>query len=276
MDATSPRPGPAPRLMDEGYALRYRRLWKRHWWWRARADWVLGWVERIAAGRRDLSLLDAGCGDGLFFDDLARFGTVHGLEPDHRLLTDGPHRGAIRVGPLDATFRPRRAYDIVLLLDVLEHCEREAEALGTVLRALRPGGRALLTVPALPRLWSRHDEVNGHFRRYTPATLRRALVDSGLEVEEIRWFFFWTVGPLVVRRLMRPAGRGDGEPDVAVPPGWINGPLHALSRIDLAIARRVRWPVGSSLLAIAGRPGGDSREPPDGEEALLPKQLSAQ
>jgi SAM-dependent methyltransferase len=240
--------------MQAAYARHYHALWEEHWWWRSRAEWLVGWIERIAGGRRDLRILDAGCGDGLFFDELARFGDVEGLEPDERLLTGGRHRASIRVGLLDATFRPERPYDLVLMLDVLEHCPDEAEALAAAVRAIRPEGRLLATVPALPALWSAHDEVNGHFRRYTKTTLRRALGAAGLVVEEVRWFYLWTVGPLVLRKLLRPAGAADA--DVAIPPRLANGLLRRVSRIDLALARHVRLPVGSSLLAIARRPAG--------------------
>jgi SAM-dependent methyltransferase len=246
--------GPAGTLMNESYARAYRRLWERHWWWRARAAWLRDWVETLAAGRRDLRILDAGCGDGLFFSDLAQFGVVQGLEPDARLLTDGPHRSAIRVGRLDAAFHPEPTYDLVLLLDVLEHCPDDAEALAAVRRALRPGGRLLLTVPGLPWLWSAHDTVNGHYRRYTRCTLHAALGGAGLEVEDMRWFFAWTIGPLVLRRWLRPTDAATTEAMVRVPPRPINALFRTLSQIDLALARRVRWPLGSSLLAIARRP----------------------
>ena len=53
------------------------------------------------------------------------------------------------------------------MLDVLEHIEDDAGALAAARDALAPGGRLLLTVPAMPCLWSRHDEANCHFRRYT-------------------------------------------------------------------------------------------------------------
>src|SRR5262245_1195239 len=99
--------------MRERYAQHYRALWERHWWWRSRESWLTGWIERLAGSSRNLHILDAGCGDGLYFDVLSRFGEVEGLEPDERLLTEGPRRRAIRVGPLDATFRPERPYNLI-------------------------------------------------------------------------------------------------------------------------------------------------------------------
>jgi SAM-dependent methyltransferase len=247
------------------YARRYRDLWQGHWWWRARAAWLLGRVGRLARRDGRLRILDVGCGDGLFFDDLARFGDVDGLEPDAALLSNGPWRGRITVAPLDARFRPEEPYDLALMLDVLEHIEDDAGALRAVHDALRPGGRLLLTVPALPWLWSRHDEANQHYRRYEPRGLRERLGRAGFVVESLRFFFAWTVAPLLLRRLLAPAGRDQGiaNDEVAIPPAPVNRALEALSRLDLALGRVVPWPLGSSLIAVGRRAEeGDSPQRP--------------
>lgn len=237
------------------YARRYRELWRGHWWWRARAAWLRGWVGRLAPRDGRGRILDVGCGDGLFFDDLARFGAVDGLEPDGTLLGDGPWRDRIAVVPLDERFRPEEPYDLVLMLDVLEHIEDDAGALLAARDALRPGGRLLLTVPALGWLWSRHDAANAHYRRYGPRGLRARLEAAGFVVETLRFFFAWTVGPLLLRRLLAPDDGGDGvaDYDVSIPPTPINRALEALSRLDLALGRAIRWPLGSSLIAVGKR-----------------------
>lgn len=246
--------------MNEAYARRYARLWHEHWWWQARAAWVLRWVESLAADRRDLSILDAGCGDGLFFDELGRFGEVHGLEPDERLLTNGPNRDRIDVGRLDDSFQPRQGHDLVLALDVLEHCSDEAAALEAVHRALKPDGSLLLTVPALPWLWSAHDVVNQHFRRYTRATLAAALHRAGFERDELRYFYFWTLAPLAARRWLAPPGAGAEEAATRIPPRPINTCLRWLSGVDHALAGRISLPLGTSLLAIAHRPAAPGKK----------------
>jgi SAM-dependent methyltransferase len=242
--------------MQADYAQRYRLLWERHWWWRSREALLLDRIERLNRRSPVLRILDVGCGDGLFFDRLARFGRVDGLEPDSSLLSDTRWRANIRVGTLGPDFRPDDPYDLVLMLDVLEHILDDGEALRAARSALKPGGRLLLTVPALPWLWSRHDEANEHHRRYVPRTLRDVLGDAGFVVETLRFAFAWTVGPLIARRWLAPAGGGPGVADyeVSVPPRMINLALTALSRCDHALGRVVRWPIGSSLIAVARRP----------------------
>src|SRR4029079_14886838 len=103
------------------------------------------------------------------------FGAVEGLEPDAGVVTDPRWQPAIRSAPLGPDFRAEEPYDLILLLDVLEHIADDVAALAAARRALRPGGHLLVTVPALPWLWSRHDEANHHHRRYLPRGLRRSL-----------------------------------------------------------------------------------------------------
>jgi SAM-dependent methyltransferase len=241
------------------YSQRYRTLWERHWWWRSREAYLLDRISRLrreAAG--PLRILDVGCGDGLFFPALESFGHVEGIEPDRSLVSDPRWRRRIHGGRLEDRTGRCEAYDLLLLLDVLEHMSDDCGALRQGRGLLKPGGRVLITVPALRWLWSRHDEVNEHRRRYHPGTLRELLVAADFEVESIRFFFFWTVAPLLVRRWLHPAG-GDGmmsrrvaaDYAVSVPPAPINRALTWLSRGEQALGRFVRWPIGGSLLAIA-------------------------
>jgi SAM-dependent methyltransferase len=235
------------------YAQHYRELWQRHWWWRSRRAWVLDWIERLHRESPRRRILDVGCGDGLFFDQLSRFGEVDGLEPDGTLVSNPRWRDRIRTEPLTSEFRPEQPYDLLLMLDVLEHIEDDAEALVAAHKSLREEGHVLITVPALPALWSQHDEVNEHHRRYTERTLRDVLRHAGYQVETLRYFFFWTVAPLWARRALAPAGMPDGEYAVPIPCRPINAALESLSRLEHRIGEWIPWPVGSSLLAIARR-----------------------
>ncbi len=260
--------------MIEPYGRRYRLLWRRHWWWRARAAWLIAWVERLHRRAPRHQILDVGCGNGLFFPALRRFGAVEGIEPEGRLVRSRRWRSAIRVEPLSLRVARRGPYDLVLMLDVLEHIDDDAGALESARAALRPGGHLLLTVPALSWLWSRHDEANHHFRRYDRRSLRRRLEGAGFVVEELRYFYAWTVGPLLVRRWAEPAGRGAAEHEVALPPRWLNRALEALSRAELAVSRRLPWPIGSSLLAIARRPEAPATGPDFAGRALPPAAIT--
>ena len=240
--------------MQADYARQYRALWERHWWWRSREAYVLSWIRRLK--RKEPAhwrILDVGCGDGLFFESLSRFGEVEGIEPDATLVNDPRWRDRIQVSRIDQASATLRAgeYDLALMLDVLEHIDDDRAALRALYRSLRPGGRLLLTVPALNFLWSRHDEVNSHFRRYDPRALRSLLVESGFQVESLRFFFGWTVLPLLVRRWLSPAGRRvRSDQAVGIPPAILNRFLTLASTCEHALGRFIPMPLGSSLLAV--------------------------
>jgi SAM-dependent methyltransferase len=231
--------------MDAEYARAYRELYQRHWWWRAREALVLRTLRRLREGRARAPILDVGCGDGLFFDRLAEFGEVDGVEPDASLLTpDSPHRGRITVAPFDERFQPARRYALVLMLDVLEHLGDAEGALRHARLLLQPDGRLLVTVPAFPWLWTHHDDLNRHYTRYTRSTLRTVAAGAGLRVEESRYFFHWTVAAkLAVRAKERVLGPGAPERLPAAP---LNRALYLLSRAEQAL----HLPFGSSLLAV--------------------------
>ncbi|MCG6986650.1 MAG: class I SAM-dependent methyltransferase [Gemmatimonadetes bacterium] len=237
--------------MDPAYARRYRELYERHWWWRAREALVLGELNRLRPPAGWKRALDVGCGDGLLFDRLDAYATrVEGVEPDQALVS--PERaaeGSIHVRPFDATFRPGGSYDLVLFLDVLEHMEDAGGAVAHAATLLEPGGVALVTVPAFRHLWTTHDDLNRHVTRYTRSELV-TLLSQAFAVEKARYFFRWVHPAKVLQRTMEGVRRP--EPSLpGIPPAPLNGVMYAMSRVEEAVLGWSRIPVGSSLLAVA-------------------------
>lgn len=234
--------------MDPSYAREYRELAVRHWWWRARNAHVRTRVGGLLRGRRDARILDIGCGDGVLFPFLSTFGAVEGVEPDPLTVSaDGPWRSAIHLQPFDATFAPATRYDLILMLDVLEHLDAPADALRHAATLLAPGGRILITVPAFMSLWTHHDAVNRHVTRFTRATLAPVAGRAGLTVLTTEYLFQWLFGAKLIERLKEWL-RGP-SPLPAVPAHPVNELLY---RVSLAEARAGgTWlPFGSSLLAV--------------------------
>src|SRR5262249_24604101 len=154
-DADKDREG----MMQAPYAAEYRRLYHEHWWWRSREAILLDLLLDLFPGRDDLDVLDVGCGDGLFFPQLERFGRVRGIELDLGLLDpDGPYRSLISTCPLgDPAYRGDGwEFDLVTALDVIEHIEDDRAAVSEMVRMLRPGGVLVITVPAFQALWAHH------------------------------------------------------------------------------------------------------------------------
>ena len=240
--------------MDPQYAQRYRDLALRHWWWRTRNDAVRAEVTRLLGPRRDAAILDIGCGDGVLFPFLDGFGRVEGIEPDPAVVSpDSPWRHRIELRGFDESFAPNRRYDLILMLDVLEHFEDPARALRHAAGRLTGDGRLLLTVPAFRILWTHHDELNRHFNRFTRKELRVLASSAGFDVLESWYMFQWLfVAKLAARA--REWAAGPSRPE-DVPSDAVNETIYRLCAAEQGIAGRM-MPFGSSLLAVLGKRGG--------------------
>ena len=236
--------------MDSAYAAAYPDLYRRHWWWRAREAILLRQIAALTQGRRPpLRILDVGCGAGLFFDALQSFGHVEGIESDGSAVARaGKWRSRIHVGNLDASFKPAAPYDVILMLDVLEHVPRPGDVLRQSRAVLEPDGFVLVTVPAFNWLWTRHDELNHHVRRYTAAEMQEVVADAGLAPVHAKYFFQSLIVPKLVVRLREflfsPA------PSVpTIPASAINATLRRWCLAEYTVARWV--PFGTSLMVVA-------------------------
>lgn len=236
--------------MHPEYAQAYRELYERHWWWRARERVVLEAIEGLLAPGEPTTILDIGCGDGLFFDQLSRFGRVEGIEMDPTGVSPGGKwRGQIRVQPFDESFQPRVRYGLVLLLDVLEHLPDAVAGLRRAIELVDAGGAVLVTVPAFPAQWTSHDEINRHIARYTRRTLTDLAQSAGARVESSRYFFRWT-SPVKLAVRLKESLLGAVPAPPRVPAGWLNAALYRLSRLEQRVLGRWPIPFGSSLLAV--------------------------
>lgn len=240
--------------MDPAYAERYRDLASRHWWWRARNDCVRREVARLLGTRRDARVLDIGCGDGVLFPFLSEFGHVEGIEPDPQVVSpDSPWRDLIQIRRFDDSFAPGRQYDLILMLDVLEHLEDAPGAVHLAARLLQEGGHLLITVPAFHLLWTHHDRLNHHVTRFTKRRLAAAVRGGGMEILSSWYLFQWLFFAKLIERARE---RVTGPPGPAeVPPEPVNVALYRCCRAEQRLAGRV-VPFGSSLIAVARRAGG--------------------
>jgi 2-polyprenyl-3-methyl-5-hydroxy-6-metoxy-1,4-benzoquinol methylase len=238
------------------YADGYHDLHDRHWWWQARNQYVLKWIRTLARQQRFERILDIGCGDGLLFGELAKFGEVWGIETDEQMVAHSPWRSRIERCAFGPDYHSDRKFDLIVMLDVLEHIACDVESLRVVHDLLRPGGVLLLTVPALPALWSHHDTVNCHYRRYTLPILQRVVGQSGFERIEGHYFFGWTILPMFLRRLLYPASAATGAKAyaVGVPQAHVNRLLYATCLMEQRLSAWHGMPVGSSVFAVARRP----------------------
>ncbi len=237
--------------MDDAYVASYRHLYERHWWWRSREEYLVDLIRTIYPDRDNLAIMDVGCGDGLFFDALLEFGTPEGIEPTAGMLSDRRKHGVIYECPLDENFRPGKQYDLVLLLDVVEHIEDDVNFLQDAERLVKPNGTMVITVPAFNSIWTAHDDLNHHRRRYTKSMMRAATTQAGLRVRSMKYFDHWTFAAKMAIRWKEKILPNRNARPPELPPAWLNALLTRICRIEHKTMGRLDIGFGSSLLVIA-------------------------
>ncbi len=240
--------------MDRDYELQTHRAEDRHWWYRGRRT-VL---ERVIA---DLELpspariLDAGSGSGRNMLELARRGVVTGVElsPTSVCLARGRDVGEVIEGSvLEMPFEDD-SFDFAVSLDVIEHLSDDLGALCELRRVTAPGGSLLVTVPAYGWLWSGHDEINHHHRRYTRRSLQRVAEQAGWTQARTTYFNSLLLPVAILLRALERLSTKTTESslDLWVPPEPLNWLLERPLALEAAlIGRGGRIPAGLSLLAV--------------------------
>ncbi len=252
-------------LMDRRLTDRYESFEEWHWWFRGRQRILEAVLHREVGWPDSLSVVSLGCGPAQGIEWLARVagpgGRVVGLDGDTQLTPTGPLASTFVIGSAEQVPLADASFDLVLLLDVLEHLDDDVGALREASRILRPGGTLLITVPAWPFLWGQQDEVSHHRRRYTRETLRAAFEGAQLPLPRLAYFNALFFPPIaLVRVLRRRFGfpretRSDFEDSE---PGPLNEVLARLFGAERHFVGRLPIPFGVSLLAVlkaADEPG---------------------
>ncbi|MCX7890839.1 MAG: class I SAM-dependent methyltransferase [Burkholderiales bacterium] len=229
-----------------------------HWWFRGRREILRAAIVRALAGApRPAHLLEAGCGNGGNLPLLAEFGRVSAFELDDVARERAVARRMAVVArgslPDDIPFAPGE-FDLVAALDVVEHVDDDRAAILGLAARVRPGGCLLLTVPAFRWLWSEHDDITHHRRRYTAAEIKALFRGAGLATEHLSYFntllFPLAAAHIKLRRLLRL----DPYSAFRTPPRWQNEVLASVFALERGLAPRFRLPFGISLLGWARKP----------------------
>ena len=224
-----------------------------HWWFVGRRAVLSALIRRRAAPPPGSDVLDMGCGSGGNMPMLAEFGRLQGIEYDAPAREIAASRGVAPVaagGLPDGLDVPDGKFALIGLFDVLEHVEQDVASVAALGQKLAPDGRLVISVPALPWLWSDHDVTHHHFRRYTRA--RRCAgrsrrpgcrsMGSAISTRSFslsRWRSGWC---------RRPRGSARGRQGLPTPA--VNAALKTVFGWERHLIGRVPLPIGLSLWAV--------------------------
>ncbi|HDN80073.1 MAG TPA: class I SAM-dependent methyltransferase [Chloroflexi bacterium] len=239
----------------------------KHWWFASRTRAIFALLDPLVLNSTN-RVLDVGCGAGNMFHHLARYGEVWGLDNNIKPLKVARERGYIvPLGMAEAMPFPDAQFEIITLLDVIEHCDDDRAVLAECYRVCRPEGFLVITAPAFQWLWSYNDELNRHRRRYSAGSLRQLLEEAGFQIRRLTYGYFF-IFPLAASLILI-RERLHLHPRLASPhfdeeayqvemepaPPALNALLTVIGRIEATLLRWVNLPFGTSIMAIAQKPG---------------------
>jgi SAM-dependent methyltransferase len=237
------------------YLAEYDRMFEiedDYWWFVSRRELVVDLVKQVQINEAPL-ILDVGCGTGATACALGALGRVVAVDFSMAALQACRRRGLAHLVRSRAELIPlsSESADVIVATDVLEHLDDDHGALREFHRLLKPGGHAVITVPAYQFLWSEHDLALMHKRRYTPRQLGERTSRAGFRQVNLGYALF-LLFPLALGRLVR-RPQVTGQVPVALVksvPNWLNSTLIGLQRFEMVLSRRIALPWGLSVVSV--------------------------
>lgn len=227
-------------------------LEESHWWHISKRKIVRSLIEKYRLSKNP-KILDIGCGTGKNIEELQDLGEIYGLDTSKEALDFCRKRGLnnLILGSAEKTTLKNATFDIITLLDVLEHTD-DNKALNETFRILKKGGIIVITVPAFNWLWSNWDVVLHHKRRYTTDTLSQILKKNGFEIKKISYMYSFLILPVfVIRKIKSKFSNESYSSDFKLSSPAINFILGAISKLESLLIFSTSVPFGTSIVAVA-------------------------
>lgn len=239
--------------MEKIIYLNMVEMERNHWWYKGRREIITNILKSYL--RPNMQILDAGCGAGGMMECLSKYGQVTGIDVSKEMVEHCRNIGlsATCDSILKLPFQDH-FFDLVLCLDVLEHLPDEMTALEELKRVIKPEGVLVLSVPAFSWLWSDHDNLNNHYRRYNAGELVEIIKKSNLSLKRSTYFNAFLL-PLIwlVRKFGRRIFDYQQRTDFEMGSGMLNNLFYNILRLEQFVLSYLNLPVGVSQIVIAKR-----------------------
>lgn len=245
--------------MNTDYLQKYYHYERNHWWFQVRERIIVQQLNVSLPTGKGLKILNAGCATGRSSQMLQQYGEVTSVEKDHDTCMFVRDVLGLPVLECDLEALPfeDEYFDVVCIFDVIEHVDQQEHAISELSRVCKPGGVIYCSVPAYNFLWSRHDEVNQHMRRYTRRGIKLVL-EKGFAVEYSTYFNIILFFPILVKRkILQRVQKSKEEVSDFESNKTLNGRFFSFFfkrffSIELLLLRFFKLPFGVSVL-LRGR-----------------------
>ena len=227
-----------------------------YWWFASRRNLVSHLIKLL--GVSSPSILDAGSGTGLNLLSFGKLGKTFGLDASNQAIEFCTRRDLKNIAQceIENICDKEKTFDIITCLDTLEHIENPVRALSELSKVLKDDGKLILAVPAFKALWSQHDDISCHFRRYSKKLLLYDLNDAGLKSEKMGYFFFTSFFAIAAMRIIKKLllSKKKIQSDIAISlPRPLNKILKFLFRMEMKVFQHVGLPFGTTLYAVVSK-----------------------
>ncbi|WP_310378253.1 class I SAM-dependent methyltransferase [Flavobacterium sp.] len=239
--------------MDIEYEKKYHEVETGNWWFVSRRKYLL---DLLKDAPRDSKIIDIGCSSGIFLKDLERLGfkteNLFGVDISEKAIQNCKKNGIQNAHVMDAqNITLSEEFDIIIASDCLEHLQDDLKAINNWKSLLKTGGMMYVFVPAFRSLWSYHDEVNRHFRRYTKNELKTKLTNAKLTILKASYWNFSLFLPVYFFRKMSVFfPQSKKEKGQIVGNKYANALLLQLVLVENKLLRYINFPFGVSTFCI--------------------------
>lgn len=240
--------------MQKKYEKKYHLLEEENWWHKGRRDLIL----RLISKNKKQNILDIGCSSGALLKllELNDFKELTGIDNSKEAIKECKKRGLNKTFVMDGSKLnfPDNKFEIIIASDILEHIKDDKAALSEWFRIVKPGGKMILFVPAFNFLWSNHDVINKHYRRYYKNNLEKIIKESGFVLKKVSFWSFTLFLPVSLVKIFQRYFIKNSSEQMYNHNEIINKILLKMILLENKIIQRLNLFVGTSLLIVAEKP----------------------